>query len=105
VDLWLRSSEIPSEILGFGLRTEEALNMKTFWPAGEEEATLRLNSFLTERLKGYTQNKESPVNDKVTSLLSPYLALGVISPRTWCPFFFFFFSPSISTRDKPQFIS
>jgi deoxyribodipyrimidine photolyase len=83
VDFPLRSSDIPARIPGFKLSEEEAANMKLFWPAGESEAAARLQSFFKERMMGYGIFKDFPANEKITSLLSPYIALGVISPRTW----------------------
>lgn len=50
------------------------------FPAGEEAALARLRHFCRERVADYTQQRDIPALDG-TSALSPYLALGVISPR------------------------
>lgn len=50
------------------------------WPAGEKEARRRLRSFLTRRAADYLKERDRP-EAASTSTLSPYLALGVISPR------------------------
>ncbi|KAI8821964.1 deoxyribodipyrimidine photo-lyase [Chytriomyces cf. hyalinus JEL632] len=50
------------------------------YPAGEANARIRLESFVKARIKGYKNDRDSPGKD-LTSRLSAYLALGVISPR------------------------
>lgn len=52
----------------------------TQWPAGEREAARRLDAFCTSRLKRYKRDRDPPAADG-TSVLSPYLAVGAISPR------------------------
>ena len=52
----------------------------SLWPAGESEAKRRLRSFLTCRAADYLEERDRP-EAAATSTLSPYLALGVISPR------------------------
>jgi len=50
---------------------------------GEEEAQRRLCTFLDDRLKRYDSRRDFPADD-ATSLLSPHLAMGEISPaRIW----------------------
>ncbi|KAI9352110.1 deoxyribodipyrimidine photolyase [Obelidium mucronatum] len=51
------------------------------FPATEDAAITRLTTFLDARGKGYKDNRDFPGKD-ITSKLSPYLSLGVISPRT-----------------------
>ena len=50
------------------------------WPAGEKAALHRLLSFLKEKVSNYSKDRNHPIIDG-TSRLSPYLAIGVISPR------------------------
>ncbi|MFP8965344.1 deoxyribodipyrimidine photo-lyase [Pokkaliibacter sp. CJK22405] len=50
------------------------------WPAGEDEASQRLHRF-TEQKLGYYEDKRDFPAIAGTSTLSPYLALGMISPR------------------------
>jgi deoxyribodipyrimidine photo-lyase len=50
------------------------------WPAGENEAKKRLGEFLSKRVLDYSKNRNEPILDG-TSRISPYLALGVISPK------------------------
>ncbi len=50
------------------------------WPAGEESARQMLQKFAAGRVSGYHQNRDFPGTNG-TSLLSPYLAAGVVSPR------------------------
>jgi len=50
------------------------------WKAGESHAEDRLRAFIEGRLESYKDDRDYPcVNG--TSTLSPYLALGVVSPR------------------------
>ena len=50
------------------------------WPAGEAAAHRRLESFIEQRIRSYADSRDRPDIDG-TSGLSPYLALGVLSPR------------------------
>ncbi len=66
---------IPSTIEGF----QSSVDPKV-WPAGEAWAHKRLNSFIEKRLSPYKADRDTPSLD-ATSMLSPHLAAGVISPR------------------------
>ncbi|MDA9925359.1 DNA photolyase family protein [Gammaproteobacteria bacterium] len=50
------------------------------WPAGEAAAHERLASFLHLKAKLYSESRNSPIIDG-TSRISPYLALGILSPK------------------------
>ncbi|EEP96278.1 Deoxyribodipyrimidine photo-lyase [Yersinia aldovae ATCC 35236] len=50
------------------------------FPAGEDAALQRLRSFCREQVQDYHQQRDFPAVSG-TSCLSPYLALGVLSPR------------------------
>ncbi|AHM72918.1 deoxyribodipyrimidine photo-lyase [Yersinia hibernica] len=50
------------------------------FPAGEEAALQRLRSFCREDVQDYQQQRDFPAVAG-TSCLSPYLALGILSPR------------------------
>ncbi|GJQ30765.1 MAG: deoxyribodipyrimidine photo-lyase [Phycisphaerae bacterium] len=50
------------------------------WPGGEDEARRRLGAFLSDRVGNYDTARDRP-DVEGTSALSPYLALGMISPR------------------------
>lgn len=53
------------------------------WHPGEEAARERLQDFIDDGLKGYKTDRDFPAKPS-TSMLSPYLALGLISPaRIW----------------------
>jgi deoxyribodipyrimidine photo-lyase len=52
----------------------------TLWPAGEVEAKKRLRRFIDSRIGDYKKLRDYPAED-ATSTLSPYLTVGVISPR------------------------
>ena len=74
-ELGVESSLVPSKVKGFDFSNAR----NDLWPAGEPEARKRLKKF-SARISSYDQARDVPsVNG--TSLLSPYLAAGVISPR------------------------
>lgn len=50
------------------------------WPAGEAEAYQRLHNFLETSVTYYHEARDFPAEEG-TSMLSPYLAVGSISPR------------------------
>ncbi|WP_296070913.1 deoxyribodipyrimidine photo-lyase [uncultured Agrobacterium sp.] len=51
------------------------------WTPGEKAARKKLDDFVDGALKGYEEGRDFPAKD-ATSLLSPHLALGEISPAT-----------------------
>ncbi|WP_321897632.1 cryptochrome/photolyase family protein [Paraburkholderia heleia] len=54
--------------------------LRAVWPAGEQAALERLHAFLATGLDAYAGERDEP-GDAATSRLSPYLAVGAISPR------------------------
>ena len=50
------------------------------WPAGEAAAQERLSNFLQSKARLYSESRNSPIIDG-TSRISPYLALGILSPK------------------------
>ncbi|MDM5130518.1 deoxyribodipyrimidine photo-lyase [Aeromonas piscicola] len=50
------------------------------WPVGEAEALRRLHAFLEQAVLDYGETRDFPAQAG-TSILSPYLAAGIISPR------------------------
>lgn len=73
--LELEPSPIPDAVTGFDF---DQLNSE-LWPPGEAEAQSRLEQFV-DRIDDYHDARDIPSLEG-TSLLSPYLAAGVISPR------------------------
>ncbi len=66
---------VPEEVPGFaGLRRPD------LWPAGELHACRRLRRFIADRLEPYKTARNLPAING-TSVLSPYLSIGAISPR------------------------
>lgn len=55
-------------------------DLSEFWPAGEEEAYRRLTRFVEQDLDDYKWQRNFPAVEG-TSALSPYLAIGAISPK------------------------
>ncbi len=58
-----------------------ASQFQNFWMPGEEGAQKRLEVFINEHLHGYKSNRDIP-EKQATSLLSPHLHFGEISPWT-----------------------
>ena len=52
----------------------------SLWKEGEEEAIKRVKNFLKEKAINYSKDRNDPIIDG-TSRISPYLALGIISPK------------------------
>ena len=50
------------------------------WGIGASAAEKRLNEFLNEKVMNYSKNRNDPILEG-TSRISPYLALGIISPK------------------------
>ena len=50
------------------------------WPAGESAAQEKLANFLKSKAQSYSESRNSPILDG-TSRISPYLALGILSPK------------------------
>lgn len=55
-------------------------DLEQMWPAGEDEAYARLDSFIDEGIAQYHELRDFP-GVQGTSMLSPYLAVGAMSPR------------------------
>jgi len=55
--------------------------IRSCWSPGEASARRKLADFIDEALEGYGVNRDLPGRD-TTSLLSPHLRFGEISPRT-----------------------
>lgn len=67
--------------LGFEPKKPDwAGGMRDAWPAGEEAALERLRAFLKGDLEAYAEERDDP-SVAATSRLSPYLAVGALSPR------------------------
>jgi deoxyribodipyrimidine photo-lyase len=52
----------------------------SLWGIGESAAEKRLHEFLDEKVMDYSKNRNDPILEG-TSRISPYLALGIISPK------------------------
>ena len=71
------SDPIPEHIPGFATPTQ---HLRDLWPAGEQEAQRRLQTFIDEDVDDYLHQRDFPA-EPGTSQLSAYLAAGVISAR------------------------
>lgn len=78
-----RGEPLPWQPLAERAWVDEALGELTAdprWPVGEAEALRRLNIFLELAVLDYGETRDFPAIAS-TSVLSPYLAAGIISPR------------------------
>lgn len=62
------------------IETDENTRSNDFWPPGEVSAQQKLKAFCREQLGSYEEKRDYPATDG-TSMLSPYLAIGVLSTR------------------------
>lgn len=75
-DLPCPPDAVPEKLTGFDLDQGQPER----WPAGEGHALRQLTRFIDRQIADYRKRRDIPAADG-TSRLSPYLALGVISPR------------------------
>jgi deoxyribodipyrimidine photo-lyase len=73
--LGTRPDPVPDRVAGF-----DGLKRPDLWPSGERHAHARLSSFVAAALESYAEKRDFPAGGG-TSSLSPYLTLGVLSPR------------------------
>ena len=71
------SSNIDS--FDFFVNKDHSVDMN-LWPVGEEEALKNLKKYLDKKIFNYAKDRNDPIIEG-TSRLSPYLALGIISPK------------------------
>ncbi|TNF82838.1 deoxyribodipyrimidine photo-lyase [Pseudomonas sp. ICMP22404] len=71
------SDPVPTQVEGFALPSD---SLRTLWPAGENEARRRLDTFVDQHLDFYQSERDFPARPG-TSQLSAYLVAGVVSPR------------------------
>ncbi|OJJ45891.1 hypothetical protein ASPZODRAFT_133763 [Penicilliopsis zonata CBS 506.65] len=77
----LFASEVPPAPSNKTLSDEEKKRFRTLYPEGEESALERLQKFLDSAGRQYADNRNY-MEKQATSVLSPYLAAGVLSART-----------------------
>tara|TARA_B100001121_G_scaffold130572_2_gene114463 strand:+ start:1267 stop:2688 length:1422 start_codon:yes stop_codon:yes gene_type:complete len=71
--------EIKSDLSKIEFTKTHSVNI-ALWPAGEDAAQERLLNFLNLKAEAYSESRNTPILDG-TSRISPYLALGILSPR------------------------
>ena len=75
------SVDKPSNIKNFNFDFEKTHFVEMdLWVPGEDEAKRRLEDFLKNKVNNYSKNRNDPILEG-TSRISPYLALGIISPK------------------------
>ncbi len=80
VTAWRAADPVPAVIAGFEPSVPTA-TLQALWPGGEEAALSRLATFVDRSLRGYREQRDIPALTDATSRLSPYLAIGALSPR------------------------
>ncbi len=75
-----RASDIASSALPDQFDGVDAGRLAELWPGGERAAQARLARFVADSIDSYHEDRNRPDRDG-TSRLSPYLAVGAISPR------------------------
>ena len=75
----LNKTSIQSNLSSLTFKKSHNVNMD-LWPAGENAAHKKLQSFLDTKVMEYSDSRNIPILDG-TSRISAYLALGIISPR------------------------
>ena len=74
-----KSSLIKSDLSKLNFTKTHAAKID-LWPGGEIAAKERLANFLSSKVESYSETRNSPILDG-TSRISPYLALGILSPK------------------------
>ncbi|CAG8517593.1 2860_t:CDS:2 [Ambispora gerdemannii] len=74
------NTKIPEFVEGFQILTAQSKRASTEFPAGEDAAHQRLQTFISGRIENYKEARNIPSIDG-TSSLSAYFAAGVISAR------------------------
>ena len=77
-ELWPKSEKLPDWKL-LPTRPDWAKDFSDIWTPGENGALEKLDDFIDGALKGYEEGRDFPA-EPATSLLSPHLAAGEISP-------------------------
>ena len=77
----LFSSPIPPPPSNKSLSSSEAPRFHNLWPAGEIEATSRLQKFLSEKVTPYKETRNIPSANS-TAVLSVHFSSGTLSART-----------------------
>lgn len=72
--------ELTDNVLNTLFDSLKLRDLSALWPAGEKEASRRLKYFVKHHIADYKVDRDFP-NLDATSTLSPYLAIGSISPR------------------------
>ena len=74
-----KKTSIKSNLSSLTFQKSHNVNMD-LWPAGEDAAHKRLQDFLDLKVMEYSESRNMPILDG-TSRISPYITLGIISPR------------------------
>jgi deoxyribodipyrimidine photo-lyase len=63
------------------LSAEEKKRFENMWPPGEHEAAQRLEKFISQRIKAYSETRNIPAGNS-TAVISVHLASGTLAART-----------------------
>jgi deoxyribodipyrimidine photo-lyase len=73
--------QIPEAPENKRLSSEEKQRFKNMWPPGEHEAMSRLEKFISQKIKRYSDQRNFPAAN-ATAVLSAHLAAGTLAART-----------------------
>ena len=74
-----KPAQVKSDLSNLKFIKTHSANIE-IWPAGEDAAQQKLATFLQSKARSYSESRNSPIADG-TSRISPYLALGILSPK------------------------
>lgn len=77
----LFETPIPDAPSNKQLTAEDKSRFASMWPCGEHEAGRRLDKFISQRIKKYSETRNIPAGNG-TSVISVHLASGTLSART-----------------------
>jgi deoxyribodipyrimidine photo-lyase len=72
---------IPDAPANKQLSAEEKKRFRNMWPPGEHEADQRLEKFISQRIKKYSETRNIPAGNS-TAIISLHLATGTLAART-----------------------
>lgn len=75
--LHIAADKVPDHVAGFAVPSQA---LQALWPAGEQEAHRRLDTFVDQPIEDYKVERDLPAHPG-TSQISAYLTSGVVSPR------------------------
>lgn len=99
---YLDKSRLPSSLFCIAAEESQQVEQAITWPLASEVETRHLPQFFNEKLSSYANERDFPAKAS-TSQLSPYLAIGAISPRYLMAQLIQRYPDILSATDAPNF--